>query len=131
MNRSNFIGSRHVLRHALCVQMISICCALTLFSGLLATDASAMPALARHLKGQIVSIDTKASEIEIASIDGKKSMRFSVEAKHTRIHRDGHRASIDELKVGDAVGVYYRGHYSEWIATEITATSPPPKHSPS
>ena len=81
------------------------------------------PPFPHRWKGRLLSVDLDKRTIEIASADGKKTIRLAVDADRTRILRDGHAAAFQDAKPGDAIIVYYKRQYAELEATEIQLAS--------
>lgn len=108
---------------SLIVKVAAICTALFIVISVFPSRAEAMPAIPHRLKGRVVSVDIDKRIIDVTSSDGKKSIRLEVDAKQTRITRDGHYATLPEAKPGDTITAYYKRNSAQFTATEIKLDS--------
>ena len=96
-----------------------------LVASLLLLDvASALPPIQHLAQGTVVAIDR--GEIVLAATPAGKDTPtvFAIKEKRTRLRENGKKASVEHLKVGQLVRVYYRKEMGTWVATEVSWTLP-------
>jgi hypothetical protein len=90
--------------------------------------AGALPPVQHFARGTISAIDNTKIVLALTN-DGKDTpTTFTIKAGRTRFREDGKKASLETLKVGQSVWLYYRKEMGVWVATEVAwMASPPPE----
>ncbi len=83
--------------------------------------ASALPPRQHLAKGTVAAIGPDAIVLAVpATAPTDAPTTFAIKAGRTRLREDGKKATLENLKVGQPVRVYYRKEMGVWVATEIS-----------
>ena len=83
--------------------------------------ASALPPRQHLAKGTVAAIGPDAIVLTMETAVTKDTpTSFAIKAGRTRVKEDGKKAALENLKVGQAVRVYYRKEMGVWVATEVS-----------
>lgn len=93
---------------------------------LLTHVASALPARQHLAKGTITAIDKTEIVLALTSAGKDTPTAFTIKEGRTRIRENGGKSSVEHLKVGQSVRLYYRMEMGTWVATEVSWKAAPP-----
>lgn len=82
----------------------------------------------QHLaQGTIVAIDNTQVVLILTSAGKDTPAVFAIKTGRTRLRESGRNSSLENLKEGQRVRVYYRKEMGTWVATDVSwnAASPP------
>ena len=95
---------------------------------LLTHVASALPPRQHLAQGTISAIDNAEIVLALTNVGHDTPAAFTIKAGRTRFRENGKKASLEALKVGQFVRLYYRIEMGTWVATEVSwKTAPPPQ----
>lgn len=98
---------------------------LSLITGLLlATGANALPPRQHFIDGTLASIDRE--KIALGAPLGKMDAPtvFVFEEGRTRFRESGKKRSVEQLKVGEMIRIYYKRENGVWVATGVSWKPP-------
>ena len=93
---------------------------------LLAQVASALPPRQHLAQGTISAIDNAEIVLALTNVGHDTPAAFTIKAGRTRFRENGRKASLENLKVGQFVRLYYRIEMGTWVATEVSWKAAPP-----
>ena len=102
---------------------------LFLVASLILTDvANALPPMQHLAQGSITTIDNAEIVLALTNVGKDTPAVFAIKLSRTRFRENGKKASLENLKLGQSVRIYYRKEMGTWVATEVSwKTAPPPQ----
>ena len=88
----------------------------------LASLAHALPPTPHLAKGTVAAIATDTIVLAATADSPKdKPATFAIQAGRTRLREDGKKkTTVETLKVGQPVRIYYRKEMGVWVATDVS-----------
>ena len=100
---------------------------LFLVASLILTDvASALPPMQHLAQGSITTIDDAEIVLALTKVGKDTPAVFAIKLGRTRFRENGKKASLENLKAGQSVRIYYRKEMGMWVATEVAWKAAPP-----
>lgn len=85
-----------------------------------AGEIGALPPVQHRVAGLVRSVNLEKSRVTITPEGRDEPTELAVEAKRTRLRREGVTVALSELGIGQRVEIYYRKEAEGCVATEIS-----------